>query len=946
MKVYKPRRLSVMTRPLEEPPHFHLVVTSFLMIDVDSPDDPLLDQALWPFAAEQLGGRPLDVGVAKPRGEVLVVGDAIAPGGRPVESMEVALRLGAIGKRLRVFGERYWTVDPASLEPAITRPQPFERMPLDRSRAFGGPDYALNPGGKGHGAREALARGEVAALPNLEGAARLIRSPDEQPEPVGLGPLDASLPQRRQRLGTFDRTWAQERHPGHPLDTDWSFYNEAPPDQWLRGPLVGDETFTVVGMDPQGKGVFGRLPGLKTRCFLTRRDEPRSLAELESRLDTLWLFPNHRKAVLVFRAVTHCLDEDASDVDVLMVACERLADSPRPQSYYAEVVARRSDPETALVSLMQDSLLMPEIPEEVLAERRRRREALRAEAVQAMRDKRMRRLERTLAKAGMEGVYDWSAVEPVPQVEETLATLPVFLPEELETGDVDLSELIDWAQRLMPDASVLERMQADPDAMRRDVFAFHPGGGSLPPDVQEAVERRPALETDREAQERRVAAASAVPGWEKIDAELDALLADLEGRLAGTEESRVSPHFPEALVPDSPLIDRERYVAAMEQRRETAFDREAIVAKVKAAGLEGGKAFSDARRVSPQPLAPEKPLSPEVAAHIGAVILRRHRQGLELAGHDLAGADLAGADLSGADLSGALLECADLRNADLRGATLDGATLAGALLDGADLRGASLIKTNLSGLRARHADFGEAALEGAVPCVKGDFGGARFDGADLKQLQFIETPLHDSSFRGARLADLFFIKCDLGRACFRAVRGEQLGFVESFMEDVDFGETRLLRFCLMKSRAERARFDRARLEKFVAMGGLSLAESCFRNAEIEGGSLRDVDLRRADFSSSLLKVLDLSGVDATAASFRNAVLERVLLGRARLDLVRFDRAKLVECQLKRVSLNGASLAAARLYAVNGEKLVARQLDLSDSLVASSRLQDEQRRDLL
>ena len=40
-----------------------------------------LETKMWPMVAGALGGTPLDVAMPKPRGEVLVVGEAAAPGG-------------------------------------------------------------------------------------------------------------------------------------------------------------------------------------------------------------------------------------------------------------------------------------------------------------------------------------------------------------------------------------------------------------------------------------------------------------------------------------------------------------------------------------------------------------------------------------------------------------------------------------------------------------------------------------------------------------------------------------------------------------------------------------------------------------------------------------------------------------------------------------------------
>lgn len=72
--------------------------------------------------------------------DVIVVGDAHAPGGRPVAELDVGLRVGPIQKILRVVGDRVWGAFGAST------PEPFVRMPLLYECAFGGVDGAsANP---------------------------------------------------------------------------------------------------------------------------------------------------------------------------------------------------------------------------------------------------------------------------------------------------------------------------------------------------------------------------------------------------------------------------------------------------------------------------------------------------------------------------------------------------------------------------------------------------------------------------------------------------------------------------------------------------------------------------------------------------------------------------------------------------------------------------------
>ncbi|MEO1192104.1 MAG: DUF2169 domain-containing protein [Pseudomonadota bacterium] len=949
MRLFKPRRLSVMTRPLEEPPHFLFVVTSFLMFDIDEPDVPLLDQALWPFVAEQLDGRALDVGMPKPFGEFMVIGDAIAPNERPQQAMWVEIKLAGREKVARVFGDRLWTIDQDTGEVRMTDPAPFLRMPLNPSHAFGGLAFEKNPLGRGFGAAAALAQGESVPLPNIEDPETLMLSPEEVVEPLFLAALDAAWPQRRDRLGTFDKAWLEKQHPGHPLDTDWSFYNEAPKDQWLDGFFTGDETYEIYGMDKTGQGVTGRLPDLYPRIFVKRSSAESGLVELQGRADTLWLFPNHRKGVLAFRAVTDCADEDASDVECVMAACERRSDRTRPIDYYAEEYLKRTDPETGAFHLTNDSALMPPLPQAVLEERARRRQELQREQAETYRKNRLARMERALAQAGLPGVLNLSAAPPTPEVDDILDSMPVFLPEELESGDVDLSEIIEWSKRVSPDDSDLfEKFKQNPNAIKDNPIAFlrnpEDAAAMIPPEALRPVEAPEASEEIKQQESKRVMNPPTLPGGADLEAALEDMLKEIEALPDPAE--RPSKDIARKMLPEHPLFNQDRLAAAINQEPEGPVAPENLSETIRTATVDAAKSLAEARRMSPYPLAPEDPLHPEVAAHIGQVVLAELGRGQSLAGHDLAGSNLRGAKLAGQNLRACLLEKSDLRNADLRGANLEGATLAGANMDDADLTGANLTGANLSMVSARRASFAGVTLDAPIAMLEADFGGACFADASLSNTQILKCLLHDVDFQRADLNEVVFMQCDLSRLKAAGARGYRLIFLEAVLNQADFTDARLERSALLNSEMARSRFDGAELLRFVVMGGRSLVASSFRKATLRSASIRDSDLSESDFSGALLETVDFSGITARGTDFVYAVLNQVMLGRANLDACNFLGAKILECQLKRVSLNGASLAQARLYGVNGDKVTAEQLDLTDASIQLSQLRDEERRPLL
>ena len=71
----------------------------------------------------------------KPGTDVVLVGEAWAPKGRPVPSSLVSVKVGALRKVIQVFGDRRWKGGSSS-QPSS--PEPFLRMPLTYERAYGG----------------------------------------------------------------------------------------------------------------------------------------------------------------------------------------------------------------------------------------------------------------------------------------------------------------------------------------------------------------------------------------------------------------------------------------------------------------------------------------------------------------------------------------------------------------------------------------------------------------------------------------------------------------------------------------------------------------------------------------------------------------------------------------------------------------------------------------
>ena len=247
-----------------------------------------------------------DLMLTKQATDVIVVGHAHAPGGRPVTELDVGFRVGPIRKMLKVKGDRQWGV----LGPSA--PMPFVKMPLRYERAFGGVDPASNtperdwdwrnPVGCGFAQKRVHLDGTP--VPNLEWPDQPIRAWDERPEPAGFGPLGSHWESRAVFAGTYDERWMKERQPLLPHDFDDRFFQCAPTDQQVPGFLSGGETAAFLNLSPDGdlRFVLPRLYlGFDTRFY----DGSREIHKLR-KLHSVILEPDLPRVSLVWHSALPC----------------------------------------------------------------------------------------------------------------------------------------------------------------------------------------------------------------------------------------------------------------------------------------------------------------------------------------------------------------------------------------------------------------------------------------------------------------------------------------------------------------------------------------------------------------------------------------------------------------------------------------------------------------
>lgn len=249
----------------------------------------------------------MDLVRTKTTTDIILLGHAYAPQGKPVTELDVGFRVGPVMKRLHITGDRVWQGKSPS------KPLPFIKMPLIYERAFGGfdPD-SRNTDKSQWDVRNPLGTGfflttsgiEGVRLPNIEYSDQLIRKWDDHPEPAGFGPVCSHWQPRVSLAGTYDDIWQQERLPLLPEDFNDKHYQCAPADQQAPQFLNGGEPVALINLTPKENFYFN-LPkiflGFETFFYTGERQ----LHE-RPKLHTVIIEPDFPRVSLIWHTALPC----------------------------------------------------------------------------------------------------------------------------------------------------------------------------------------------------------------------------------------------------------------------------------------------------------------------------------------------------------------------------------------------------------------------------------------------------------------------------------------------------------------------------------------------------------------------------------------------------------------------------------------------------------------
>ncbi len=764
----------------------------------------------------------------KPRADVLVVGHCHVPEGKSQPACSVRFKAGQIDKSLMVFGDRYWQRSMVGTR-RMSDPEPFAAMELRYENSFGGPDYSCNPVGKGIRTRFGGQQKSDDPLPNIKVLVGEQLETMCQGAPAGFGPLGRNWSQRTALSGTYGRKWRNERWPWLPEDLNWGCFNAAPPDQQVKGYLIGDEALYFENMHPRHSSLHASLPGIRVRCFvLEHKDGGRIFREIRTRLDTLWVDMDTLTLVLVWRGLVTVASKTCDRVEDILIVQEEVAnEAPGPEYYRKLLDARKAGAAMAASG----------------AEEEEKTDTVDSTAVEAAKAKvaaREARLQ-SMARQHMDqahGMLDQSGLPPklVRALKEEKD--PDRLLDILEQGlDIDpkaaatvkaqsrkqLKELLD---RHRPEVEkLLSELGHDPGDLNKVEAVLFQDPKSEPPPSPDAEELAAAARSGNNMADRDMGGA-------------DFSGMSLEGanfrgaQLAGAD-------FRHARLARSDFSE-----ANLEGARfESADLAGADFTGADLSGAHLGKANLKLANLS------------------DAVMTGTHLSEADLREAILCRCQLTDAKLTLGRLQGADLTQADLSNADLTRADLTGAILNHALLEGADLTQAVARRVEgryaiLSKARLTEAEFTHSRMEDS------NFSCCRCDFAD-----FQSAMLNNATFEGAvgRQVNLENANLDRVRAGegvsmphsrFRRVTGSKANwagadlqgsdFILANMPGCDFSATNLTGCDCRTAELKRSVFDKACLNK-ARFNRANLFQVRMQEADLTGANFKGCNLYGSEF---------------------------------------------------------------------------------------------------
>lgn len=858
-----------------------LVVTIGLLYGDDQIILPTVEAQKW--LAERFAKQPYDQGLQKSRGSFAVHGTAYALSANQQQGMAVRASLGPLSKTLHVFPPRQWRKGLTGW--AIEQTAPLSSVPMDWSHAYGAKGYPDNPEGIGYIADADKAEG--VSLPQIEDTRVPLRSPGEKLTPASLLPLPPQASGRMAFLGTCDEQWKNQRAPYLPLDTDPRWFDEVAQDQCSDAYWSGSEAWSVAGMHPLKSEVGGRLPGYRPRLFVQRRalanapalpkDQPvlEPIEEALLTLDTVWLFPDAERVLLLYRCTLHVTDLDGEDLAALGVGVERVGE---PGKSHEQWVAELW-PQSVTVAAEAPPAELPAVPDvaQLKAEMLATMQAALDSRYAGFAEKQAKAFAQAQAMAAKGDIrIDPRLLKKVqaPNLAELTRDLPtgrpVFDPASHQASlEAKLAKSKSDAMQQFEQAA--KKMGMDPQAMLAQAQA---NSAKVPPvDPLAAVDRLDLPPAQKAELHNRVA--TQIAKFEADKAALTAKLAEQSAQIAATR-----PKLPGLPTPTPRVV----------------WSRDLLEASHKAGEKLDGERFID----------------------------------LDLSSIDLSGGVLQNCTfencqfkqaklVTGLFSRGRFTNC-DFTQADLQQALLDSSTFKACSFSEAKLGKASLNAVraekspfdgaDLTQVQAPRAQFVDSTFVGAT-LSQSDFAGARWQGCDLSGVN-----LQDANLAKAQLHACTLDTADLSRAALPASSWSQVTGRAVNLSDANLQNWRIDQGCRLPA---------------LNLNNANLTKASLQYAALENATLRGANLSKALFSRCDLSHADGYHANAASADFTGSNLSHSSWQGANFLEARLRKVSLSNADLRGSNLHGLNSEGAHGRAVRLDNALMTRCRLNEDL---------------
>lgn len=936
-------------------------------------NESILEQDFYEKSAKYISiSESLDECIKKNSAEFIVFGDAFSPTNNPVSKLDVELSLGAIYKRLNVYGDRYWQSSSLGNEPS--EPIPFTQMPLNYTNAFGGQGHAFNEDGKGFGV-SSLHGEELHWLANVEDPDRPVLQKSTDSPTVGFAPLPLTWSERQCLLGTYDDNYINNHMPGLAPDIDWSYFNVAPPDQRFKGYLCGDETFSITHMNESMPIIQGQLPRVNARCFvfqqspdyqahIDKHTDPREtftqhpfiepslgeFKEISLVLDTVMFFPNDNLGVLVHRGVCLSAHPQGRDMLGVLLAHESFDEPKKSVDYFKQQFMLRTDPEEGFKYMMHSAPLIPydaqcsfkTIMADIdtsssFADNFERY----AEGQKKVADEEVEKQIKALEDQGYtdeaqkirDKLNNPLSVDDLPEQEKAdlkkLQLLTDDIMPGLSDGSLDRKEMDLTKLNLGAMDKLFDEMEAQAEAKKeqalkevRAQISQMENEFSLDAEQQAQLEELKKLIND-EVQ------IQPLPRFDSFDngqfkeqmQEAMQMVSDYEAMVENNEISTLTPEQSKQMEQLKVIVDSSMLEGAQQEVEDFQFDSYRI----------GAHFISES--ISPHP-------GEEVSRAEG--FLQRYQASVAptLDNLDIAFCQLHALQFNNLTMSKGLCEYSRWKNIQFVECDFHHAIFAHTHFVATHFIECKITGVNFGAAYFEHCRFENLHFDDVTIAksnfVECEFVNCTFDErmdawleTDVSSSRFTDCKMTKLNFLELKMDNVVFTRCDLSESNFLQMDLSRSEFIETTLKQTNFAVCMMVDCVFRNSLLHNTRF----------VGPCNLCGSDFSYCQIHDANLAKAYLHDCVFDHADISQSNFAEARLLRARFVDTIAQQVLMIDANLDYTDFTRANLFEANLMQASLKNARFVDANMYSASLLDVTIANTDFMSANLQNTILQD-------